>query len=191
MWQEGARTPQQQKDATVIKYTVASGSQSWAKSYNGKGEFTDKVQAIVADSKKNTYVTGYVFNSEKRRDLFVARLNPTGSTLWFRTYDFAQDNDEGKAITLDPSGNVFVCGNSIGNGTSDDYITIKFDSLVIHFGQPATISQMKPMWQLQSELIPPMEMYSLQGTVIQIHLLRYSITISQRLSIPLLEMNPV
>ncbi|MCY7410743.1 MAG: SBBP repeat-containing protein [Chitinophagales bacterium] len=118
-----------QKDATIIKYAVSTGVSSWVKSYNGKGEFTDKVQAMIVDSKQNTFVTGYVFNPEMRRDLFLAKINSSGATVWFKTYDFSQDDDEGRAITLDTSKNIFVAGQSIGSGTSDDYITIKFDSL--------------------------------------------------------------
>lgn len=125
----GSQNSISQKDATVIKYSSSLGTATWTKSYNGKGDFTDKVQAMTTDSKKNIYITGYVFSPEQRKDLFTAKINSAGSTVWFKTYDFSLDDDEGKSIALDNSGNVYVCGNSIGSGTSDDYITIKYDSL--------------------------------------------------------------
>ncbi|MBX7140565.1 MAG: SBBP repeat-containing protein [Chitinophagales bacterium] len=124
----GSENTTTQEDGTVVKYAVSNGAASWTKSYNGKGDFSDKVQAIISDAKKNVYVTGYVFNYKQRKDLFLAKLNSSGATTWFRTYDFSQQDDEGKAITLDTSGNIYVAGNSIGNGTSDDYVTLKFDS---------------------------------------------------------------
>lgn len=116
-----------QKDAAVFCLNP-SGVQQWIQQFNGLGDFTDKVQAMTVDSKNNLYVTGYVFNPEKRKDLFTAKYNASGSLQWFRAYDFAQSNDEGRSIAVDTSGNVYVCGNSIGNGTSDDYITIKYDA---------------------------------------------------------------
>ncbi|HYV90580.1 MAG TPA: SBBP repeat-containing protein, partial [Chitinophagales bacterium] len=125
----GSQNLTTQDDATLIKYATSSGTAAWTKNYNGKGDFTDKVQAIITDAKNNVYVTGYVMNHAVRRDLFVAKMNSAGVLKWFYTYDFSQQDDEGKAITLDTSGHVYVCGNSIGNGTSDDYITIKLDTL--------------------------------------------------------------
>ncbi|MBA3648446.1 MAG: SBBP repeat-containing protein [Chitinophagales bacterium] len=117
-----------QKDATAIKYN-SNGSSVWIKNYNGKGDFTDKVQAMVIDSKKNIYVTGYVFTAGQSKDLFVSKINSAGITQWKITYDFSQDDDQGRAITVDNLGNVFVCGSSNGDGTSDDYITMKLDTL--------------------------------------------------------------
>ena len=116
-----------QKDAAVFSLNQ-SGVQQWIQQFNGQGDFTDKVQALTVDSKNNLYVTGYVFNPEMRKDLFTAKYNASGVLQWFRTYDFAESNDEGKSIAVDTSGNVYVCGNSIGNSTSDDYITIKYDA---------------------------------------------------------------
>ncbi|MBX7108656.1 MAG: SBBP repeat-containing protein [Chitinophagales bacterium] len=125
----GGDNASSQKDASVIKYAGATGVATWTKNYNGKGDFSDKVQDMIADAANNIYVTGYVFSPEQRKDLFTAKINAAGTTLWYKTYDFSLADDEGKAITLDTSGNVYVCGNSIGNGTSDDYITIKYDAL--------------------------------------------------------------
>ncbi|MEO5675118.1 MAG: SBBP repeat-containing protein [Chitinophagales bacterium] len=124
----GSQNTVTQKDATAVKYSTATGSAVWTKSFNGEGDFTDKVQGMIIDSKKNIYVTGYMINPEVRRDLFVAKINSSGITKWVVTYDFSQQDDEGRSITLDTSGNIYVCGSSVGNGTSDDYVTMKLDS---------------------------------------------------------------
>lgn len=117
-----------QKDAAVIKYSALTGAVIWSKSINLKGDFSDKVNAMITDSKKNIYLTGYVVNPEMRRDLFCAMINTAGTLKWMKTYDFAADDDEGKAIALDSIGNIFICGSSNGAGTGNDYIVIKFDT---------------------------------------------------------------
>ena len=118
-----------QKDATIIKYLSVTGATVWTKFLNLKGDFSDKVNAIITDSKKNIYITGYVVNPEMRRDLFCAKFNTAGVLKWLKSYDFAMDDDEGKSIAIDTLGNVFVCGSSNGNGTGNDYIVIKYDTL--------------------------------------------------------------
>ncbi len=116
-----------QKDATLIKY-ASNGNVTWDYNYNGIGDFTDKIQAMVTDTLNNVYITGYVYMPEHRRDVFTAKIDANGNQVWIKYYDFSQSDDEGKGIALDTAGNVYVCGNSIGNGTSDDYVLIKYNN---------------------------------------------------------------
>lgn len=125
----GTQNSSTQKDAGIVSYATASGAVNWSKSFNGKGDFTDKVNSIITDKNKNIYSTGYVIDAEQKRDLFCSKINAAGVTVWFKTYDFAFDDDEGKAIGIDTLGGIYVCGSSIGSGTSDDYIVLKYDTL--------------------------------------------------------------
>jgi hypothetical protein len=51
------------------------------------------------------------------------------ATTWTNFYSGpANFNDQAKAIALDGGGNVYVTGQSFGNGTSYDYATIKYSS---------------------------------------------------------------
>src|SRR4030095_7994106 len=45
-------------------------------------------------------------------DAFVTKVNPTGNTLVYSTYLGGSDMDFGRAITIDPNGNVYVTGST-------------------------------------------------------------------------------
>ncbi|MBK7036338.1 MAG: SBBP repeat-containing protein [Bacteroidetes bacterium] len=116
-----------QKDATLIKYN-STGVFQFAKTFNGKGDFTDKANAIATDASNNLYITGYTISAGAQRDILVQKVSPAGVTLWSRTFNGTDENDEGLAITTDISGNVYVAGYSNGAGTFDDCIVLKYNT---------------------------------------------------------------
>lgn len=118
-----------QKDATVISYNTTTGAKTVIKNYNGKGDFTDKTNAIVTDKLNNVYSVGYVRAPEQGKNIFIQKVNASGVTQWFKSYDFTNEDDEANAITLDTLGNMYVCGYSNGNGTGNDFILLKLNSL--------------------------------------------------------------
>lgn len=89
---------------------------------------------IALDADGNAYVTGYTnsvdFPTENPAqpdfgggmgagDVFVVKLNPTGSTLVYATYLGGRGNDRGLSIALDADGNAYVTGDT----TSIDFPT--------------------------------------------------------------------
>lgn len=117
-----------QKDASALRYTTA-GVLNATKTFNGQGDFNDKVQASVTDAAGNTYLTGYTMVAGQQRNMLVQKIDPSGVTAWTRTYDGTGENDEGLAIETDALGNVYVAGYSNGTGTYDDALLIKYNSL--------------------------------------------------------------
>jgi hypothetical protein len=114
-----------QGDAYVAKYN-ASGTLQWATDLGGTGD--DQGLGITADGSGNTYVTGYfngtatfgtfTLSSPQGPGIFVTKLGPTGSVLWATGVSCTGSfYNQGSAIALDGSGNVYVAGNFSGTAT--------------------------------------------------------------------------
>ena len=104
-------------------------AQQWLSKYNGKGDLSDKFNAIKIDLSGNVFLTGYTVNSGNKKDFLTVKLSPAGDTLWTRTLaGLGGSDDEGLDIAIDLSGNVYVTGYSKGNTSNDDYQTIKYNS---------------------------------------------------------------
>ncbi len=93
------------------------------------GEF---LYAIAADSSGNAYITGYTtatnfptttgsylptYPSGATSDVFVTKMNPTGTALVYSTFLGGSLSGSGHGIAVDSSGNVFVDGYT----TSSDF----------------------------------------------------------------------
>jgi hypothetical protein len=92
--------------------------------YLGGSDF-DLAAGIAVDAAGNAYITGTtqstnfpttagVFQPTFRgfQDVFLTKLNPTGSGLFYSTYLGGSDRDNGSAIAVDASGNVYVTGQT-------------------------------------------------------------------------------
>jgi hypothetical protein len=88
------------------------------------GSHWDRGRAIAVDGDGNAYVTGHTespvdydvtpgaFQTSNAGfwDVFVTKLNPTGTVLVYSTYIGGSWYDEGNAIAVDESGNAYVTG---------------------------------------------------------------------------------
>jgi hypothetical protein len=94
-------------------------------SYLG-GSGSDKATAIAVDASGNAYVTGTTDspnfptknplqpkNAGGYGDVFVTKLNATGSALVYSTYLGGSAGEVPGAIAVDASGNVFLTGNTL------------------------------------------------------------------------------
>jgi len=102
---------------------------AWVRRYNGSGNDYDYALAIVVDGQRNVYVTGYSVGSGTSDDYATIKYNSAGVQQWVQRYNGPGNSDDnGVAIVVDGSGNVYVTGYSYGSGTSYDYATIKYNS---------------------------------------------------------------
>lgn len=108
-------------------------------------------QGVVVDASGNIYVTGrtsstnypttsgaYQTSYGTNTDVFVTKINSTGTSVLYSTYLGGSNNDQGNDIDVDASGNVFVTGftkstdfditsgvfqATNGGGTDDIFVT--------------------------------------------------------------------
>jgi hypothetical protein len=113
-------------DYATIKY-LPDGDTAWVRRYNGAGNSSDGPLAIAVDGSGNVYVTGWSIGSGTGYDYATVKYLANGDSGWVMTYNGpGNDYDGANAIAVDDSGNVYVTGYSDGNGTNQDYCTIKY-----------------------------------------------------------------
>src|SRR5262249_50815426 len=84
----------------VAKYSGVDGSYSWAKALGGATGY-----GIATDP-----ATGNVFIAGDKAGIYVAAFDPSGSSLWTKTY--GGNGDSGRAICVDANGNLAFAGQA-------------------------------------------------------------------------------
>jgi len=126
----------------------AAGNLIWVKSIGSAG--SEESYSIAVDASGNVYTTGYFsgtadfdpgpgvvnLTSAGSIDIFIQKLDGSGNLLWARSMG-STNNDRGRAIAVDGSGNVYTTGwfqgtadfdpgvgifNLISAGTTDIFI---------------------------------------------------------------------
>ena len=112
-------------DILLAKLSGATGGHIWSKRFGSTGP--DIAKAIAVDASDNVVVTGYFTQTVDfgggplnagttgYSDLFVAKYSGSnGAEIWSLNSGSTLFADEGKAIAVDPSGNVVVTGSFQG-----------------------------------------------------------------------------
>ncbi len=115
-------------DYATIKYSPA-GVMLWARFFNGTGNDTDATYALAVDVNSNVIVTGYSTSSGSGEDYATIKYSTSGMALWTNIFNGSGNGEDvARAIAVDGSGNVYVTGYSTGNGSGQDYATIKYSA---------------------------------------------------------------
>lgn len=107
----------------TLKYD-STGVLQYSHSYNNGG--FDYGKAIKIDAAGNAYIAGSSDGGASGMDYVVIKLSPTGSQLWVKRYDQANDIDEARDICVDNNGDVYVTGKSRSGGVYQ-IVTLKLD----------------------------------------------------------------
>lgn len=116
------------RDFILIKYN-SSGSILWNKRFNGKSNSFDVAVKVSVDASGNPVVSGYSYENNSSFDLVTIKYDPDGNQLWIRKYNGpGNGSDIADDMLIDNSGNVCVSGSSLGQGTINDFVLIKYNS---------------------------------------------------------------
>jgi hypothetical protein len=115
-------------DAATIKYGP-TGSRLWVARYSSEGLREDGGQSVTVDDGGNVYVAIYSGSASNGFDYVTIKYGPNGNQLWAARYDGPGHRDDFPyTIAVDATGNVYVTGESAGDGSDSDYATLKYDS---------------------------------------------------------------
>jgi hypothetical protein len=122
------------RHAILVKYDPA-GNLLWSRTFGTSD--VDQGNRMTVDGAGNAYVTGHTYGNiggpnAGGQDAFVSKYDSAGNLVWSRQFGTALD-DQGNAIGVDATGNVYFGGLTNGNfsgvnsGPSDGYL-VKLDS---------------------------------------------------------------
>jgi hypothetical protein len=105
-------------DIFVAQFNGTSGASNWV--YTSAGAQADILRGLTLDNSGNIYITGGLCNNKDIQgpfglasggiyDMFVAKLNSSGSLQWARSLT-GSGSEIGNHVSLDQSGNVCVLG---------------------------------------------------------------------------------
>lgn len=108
---------------------AAEGDVIWTRTYNGPADGSDEGWGIAVDESGNVYVTGYEAVTGESYNIWVRKYDTNGEEVWTRTHNDADNGwDQGCAVAVDGSGNVYVTGYEAVTGENRNIWIRKYDS---------------------------------------------------------------
>ena len=98
-------------DILVLKFSAA-GALLWQKTWDGAAHRMDYVKDLALDADGNAIVVGASAGGKTGRDYITVKVTANGSRAWARRYAGPSDFDEARSVAVDPSGKVYVTGES-------------------------------------------------------------------------------
>ena len=83
--------------------------------------------SIVIDNTGDIYSVGHVFvNSTNKEDIIIVKYNNSGSVLWTRTYDYAEDSDKAVKAIVDADNNLVIVATSSSSANGKNILGLKY-----------------------------------------------------------------
>jgi len=142
-------------DIMLLKMNNAGGV-VWNRVIGGTDGSDDKATSIITDPLNNIYITGSVKNLGNGEDYYVARYRPNGDFHWDYTYQSPSNGfDEAKGLRVNSNYELYVSGYSNISGASDDYFTVRLDTLggeiwTKRFNGPASASDQMSAFEIDN-----------------------------------------
>lgn len=128
----------------VISFNVSAQSWNWAKNFGGSSYDSGLRQVVDANGNAFTFSTVYgsvnfgsgAIATHGSDDVLITKHNAAGTLIWYRLIGGTQQ-DGGGNLTLDSSGNIYVCGRFKGTmicgpdtliSSTDDIFVTKLNS---------------------------------------------------------------
>ncbi|MDB5034192.1 MAG: hypothetical protein JWQ98_1433 [Chlorobi bacterium] len=118
-------------DAYVVR-TNSAGTPIWQWTYDIDGKLGNDVPYGITEAPATSlYPAGYIVvgkttlgNSDNTTDIFVLRLNCSGSVVWSHTYGKPGENDVARSVIAHSNGDFVIAGWTFGgpSGTQDGYL---------------------------------------------------------------------
>ena len=128
-------------DFFVVKYN-SSGTSQWTKQM-GVTSKTTTAEGVATDSNGNVYVAGYTTGGldgntlSGTYDFFVVKYDSNGSKQWTKQMGVTSKGTQGKGITIDSNGNIYIAGHT--NGSLDgNTVTGSVDLFVTKYNSSGT-----------------------------------------------------
>ncbi|MBN2536706.1 SBBP repeat-containing protein [candidate division WOR-3 bacterium] len=114
--------------ALLSSFAFAELDTTWARRFDGGGLDEDWAADMAVDPAGNVYVLGTGYTGGLFTDIILQKYSSAGERLWTAVHNGAQNNDDSAAaMTIDPNGNVYVCGWSFHqSGRGMGMVTIKY-----------------------------------------------------------------
>lgn len=142
-------------DFATVKYN-ANGIQQWVARFNGPANDLDQPRSLALDGSGNVYVTGTSRNVETGQDYATVKYDTGGNLVWVQRYDGGLNStDQGVAVAVDGSGNVYATGASRGGVTLDDYATVKYSQAPAVDTTAPTASQLAVVTESSTRIYVP------------------------------------